>query len=100
MSKMTETTIEILGKAYQIKCPTDAISSLQDAAHYLEDRMRKLRDNSGIANLDRLAVIAALNAVHQLLQIEQDKETHIQLINQRLHSLQDKLESAFVVEEI
>ncbi|MEO8401553.1 MAG: cell division protein ZapA [Gammaproteobacteria bacterium] len=97
MTKNTaETTIEILGKSYQIKCPDTELSSLQRAACYLEEKMRDLHDANNGFNVDRIAIIAALNVVHQLLTFENQKETHLGNINQRLHDLQNKIEHALM----
>jgi len=93
MSDTTDTSIEIMGKTYQIKCPEAEINSLQCAAQYLEEKMRLIRA-SGILSLDRVAIITALNVAHQLLVLEQQKNQHAQLINQRLTELQNKVESA------
>src|SRR5579872_2211706 len=96
MSKKTaETTIEILGKSYQIKCPEHEINSLQRAANYLEEKMRVLHQGSGFC-IDKVAIIAALNVVHQLLTFEQQKELRMGDINQRLHDLQNKIEHALM----
>jgi cell division protein ZapA len=88
------TPIEILGKTYQIKCPTEEISSLQHAARYLEEKMRAIQDAGSTIHVDRVAIITALNVVHQLLTLEQQKNQHMQTINQRLQDLQNKVESA------
>ena len=95
---MTETSIEILGKAYQIKCPASEIDSLQSAAQYLDDKMRHLREQGGAMSLERLAIIAALNVVHQLLTWEQQKDSQAQAINQRLYALQHRIESALIAD--
>jgi cell division protein ZapA len=88
----TGTSIEIMGKTYQIKCLESEVPSLQRAAQYLEEKMRIMRD-AGVMNVDRVAVITALNVVHQLLTLEQQKNTHFQKINHRLTELQHKVES-------
>lgn len=89
--EVSGTSIEIMGKTYQIKCPESEIHSLQHAAQYLEEKMRIMRD-AGVMNVDRAAVITALNVVHQLLTLEQQKNSHFQQINQRLSELQHKVE--------
>jgi cell division protein ZapA len=87
------TSVEIMGKVYHIKCPEAEVHALQQSAQYLEEKMRIMRD-SGVMNIDRAAVITALNVVHQLLSLEQQKNTHFQQINQRLSDLQHKVERA------
>jgi len=93
MNNTTDTSIEIMGKTYQIKCPETEVNSLQRAAQYLEEKMRLIRA-SGILSLDRVAIITALNMAHQLLMLEQQKNQQAQLLNQRLTELQNKVESA------
>ncbi len=95
-SKLTETTIEILGKTYLIKCPDSEIDSLQETAHYLEEKMRQVQ-NSGVTSQDKIAVIAALNVTHQFLNFEKG---HLQNINQRLYDLQKKVEHALESDEV
>lgn len=87
------TSIEIMGKSYQIKCPQHEINALQNAARYLEEKMSIIRE-AGTLSIDRLAVITALNVVHQLQTLEQQKNQHLNTINERLHDLQNKVEHA------
>lgn len=90
---MMETTVIILGKTYQIKCPVDAEESLRAAAQYLEEKMQEARDN-GTLGLDRIAVIAGLNIAYQLLNFENHKQEQLNEINQRLQALQQKVDGA------
>ena len=94
MSGFIETSIDILGKSYQIKCPADEVHSLQHAANQLEEKMQELREKGGILSADRIAVITALNIMHQLITIEHQKESCLAMINQRLQGLQTKIEHA------
>jgi len=92
---IAEMSIEILGKTFLIKCIESQISQLQKASNFLNEKMRYFR-SQGIGDFDKIAVIAALNVVHQLLMQESLKETHMHAINQRLHELQDKVEQALM----
>lgn len=92
---IAEMSIDVLGKTFQIKCAESQIEYLQKASHYLDEKMRYFR-HQGIAEFDKVAVIAALNIVHQLLTQEAQKEGHMQAINQRLHELQAKVEQALM----
>ncbi len=90
---MNDTTVQLMGKTYQIKCPESEVNALQRAAQYLEEKMRLIRE-TGILNLDRVAIITALNVVHQLLTLEQQKNQHAHAINKRLMELQSKVDNA------
>src|SRR5690348_3583572 len=91
--EMPDTPIEIMGKTYQIKCPESEVSALHRAAEYLEEKMHDMRE-AGILSLDRVAIITALNVVHQLQTLERQKSHHLQMMNQRLLDLQAKVENA------
>lgn len=97
-NKSVETFIEILGKPYQIKCPESEIDSLQNAARYLEEKMREVQ-NSGVAQLEKIAIIAALNIVYRLLNFETIKQDAMQSINQRISDLHQKVEHALMPSE-
>lgn len=86
-------SIEIMDKIYQVKCPQEDVHSLQHAAQYLEEKMLVMRQ-TGTLSVERIAIITALNIVHQLLMTEQQKNHHFQSINQRLHDLHLKIDQA------
>jgi len=95
---MTDTTIsatiEILGKPYSIKCPESELQSLQQAAEYLNQKMVEVQESGKAINLERIAIITALNVTYQLLQLDQQKSTLMTKINQRISHIQDKLDTA------
>lgn len=86
-------TVEILGKSYQIKCPESEVNSLKRAADYLENTMRAMRE-AGVLSLDKVAIITALNVIHQWQTLEQQKHHYVQSVNQRLLDLQSRVEHA------
>jgi cell division protein ZapA len=97
VGEMEKASIEILGKNYQIHCPVAEINALQRSAQYLEAKMRVMRE-SGVVNIDKVAIITALNIVHQLMTLEQQKNQQMEILNRRLASLQSKIESALMME--
>lgn len=92
--KTVSTTIQILGKPYSIKAPESALESLQQAAEYLDNQMSLVQESGKAINLERIAIITALNIAHQFLQLDQQKNSIVSKINQRISQLQDKLENA------
>ncbi len=87
------TTVEVLGKQFQVKCSEDEIESLQKAAAFLEQQMQEIRATTHLLSIDRIAVIAALNIAHQFLNIENDKLAAAQKVNDRLRALQNKMDN-------
>ncbi len=95
---IAETTIEVLGKPFQIKCAESQKAYLEIASDYLDEKMRYFRQQ-GILEFDKVIVIAALNIVHQLLTQETQKENQMEGVNQRLRDLRDKVDQALMMNE-
>lgn len=60
--------IKILDKSYTIACPVEERHALLDSARLLDEKMRHIRDNDKVLGAERVAIIAALNLAHELLQ--------------------------------
>lgn len=68
MSTETSTLeVFILDKSYRINCPESEQESLRASAQYLDRKMREIRSSGKVLGLERIAVIAALNISHELL---------------------------------
>ncbi len=75
MSATRTVTVTILDKDYQVACPSDQEAELVVSASYLDKQMRSIRENGKVIGLERIAVMAALNISHELLQAsEQESE--------------------------
>lgn len=92
--KIVSTTIEILGKYYSVRCPESDLPSLQEAASYLSSKMEEVQDSGKAINLERIAIISALNITHEFLQSKQQKVNVIDKINMRIATLQEKIDMA------
>jgi cell division protein ZapA len=91
--EITGTTVEVLGKKFQVKCPEDDVSALQEAAAYLQEKMTEIRATTHLLSIDRIAVIAALNIANQLLALQKEKSAAADKINDRLRDLQNKMDN-------
>lgn len=75
MSATSNVTVTILDKDYQVACPAEQEAELVVSASYLDKQMRSIRENGRVIGLERIAVMAALNISHELLQAsEQESE--------------------------
>jgi cell division protein ZapA len=92
--KTISTTVTLLGKPYPIRCPEAELHSLQKAADYLNQKMTEVQESGKAINVERIAIITALNITYQLLQGDQQKTSLMDKINQHLLRLQDKLDGA------
>jgi len=91
------TSVNILGKEYIVTCTDEERSALLDAASFLDKKMREIRDSGKVIGTDRIAVMAALNIAHDLLNKEQAPAadaTPAPHISERIHSLQNRIEDA------
>jgi cell division protein ZapA len=68
VSTPNTTTVKILDKDYQVTCPGEKEAELLVSAKYLDKQMRGIRDTGKVIGLERIAVMAALNISHELLQ--------------------------------
>jgi cell division protein ZapA len=87
-------TVYILDKEYRVACREGEEEILRASALYLDRRMREIRQTGRIIGADRIAVMAALNITHELLEQHQGQDRSEQAIGQRIRSLQKKIELA------
>ena len=70
MSRPSNTvSVSILDKEYQVACPEDQQADLLLSARHLDEHMRSIRSTGKVIGLERIAVMAALNISHELLQV-------------------------------
>src|SRR5689334_20515049 len=94
--KIIHTTVTILGKIYPVRCREPEAPALMKAAEYLNQEMLDVQSSGKVINLERIAIITALNIAYQLLEQDQQKSQLITKINQKINALQEKLETATV----
>ena len=68
MTQPFTVTVQILDKDYHISCPPAQRANLEQAARYLDGKMREIRISGKVIGAERIAVLAALNISHDLLQ--------------------------------
>jgi cell division protein ZapA len=87
-------SVRILEKEYFIACPYEERSALLDAAEFLNNRMREVRDSGKVVGLDRIAVMVALNLTNELLQL---KSRDVKLESEsgtRVRNMRERVEAA------
>ncbi|MEZ5565548.1 MAG: cell division protein ZapA [Gammaproteobacteria bacterium] len=91
---VTQVTIKILEKEYQIACPASERGALLDSAEMLNTRMREIRDTGKVIGLDRIAVMAALNMANELLRSRSRGEVMEGAAKLRLQAMRERVEGA------
>jgi len=90
----TRVAVRILEKEYFVACPPSERSDLLDSAAYLNRQMKEIRDTGKVVGADRIAVMAALNIVNELLQLrEHDSGSQVEF-SQRIKVLRERVETA------
>ena len=74
MSKLRTVSVNILDKEYQVACPPEQEAELIVSASYLDKQMRSIRESGKVIGLERIAVMAALNISHELLQASEQEQ--------------------------
>ncbi|OEY65673.1 cell division protein ZapA [Marinobacter sp. X15-166B] len=64
----TTVEVKILDKEYLVACPAEKQAALLEAAGHLDQKMREIRTSGKVFGTERIAVMAALNITHELLQ--------------------------------
>ncbi len=92
MTDDNSVTVHLLNRPFRVKCKKEKAEQLQRAAFQLDEQMREIRDGGKLLGLDRIAIIAALNLSHELLSIHDKNAQKINEMNNRLKSLQQKID--------
>lgn len=92
-------SVRILDRDYKVRGPADKINELKSAALYLDAKMREIRDSGHVIGVDRIAVIAALNITHEMLNQKQQKNQYAASISESIQDLLTKIENALAREE-
>jgi cell division protein ZapA len=87
-------TVQILDKDYRVACQEGQEEPLLASARYLDQKMREIRAGGKVIGTDRIAVMAALNLAHELLEYRREREVLGDNFGKRLKSLKDKIEIA------
>ena len=88
-------SVSILDREFLVACTPEERPGLVAAASLVDGKMRELRASARTASADRIAVMAALNLAHELLQLRTQSEQRDQTLNRTLGELNRKLDGLF-----
>lgn len=89
-------TIQILGKEYRVSCSGEERDALIASAKYLDEKMRDIKGRGKIVGTERVAVMAALNIAHELVQQTQIDRERTMVLKSRMQGLKQRIETALV----
>lgn len=93
----TAINVEILGKRYSVSCPETEVEALIQSAHYVDNKMREIRETRRVVGTDRIAVMAALNIAHELLTEHHRTTDYKQDLEMKMRHLTAALDEAMIV---
>jgi cell division protein ZapA len=85
--------VSILDKDYLVACAESECDALHESARHLNRKMQEIRASGKIIGLDRIAVMAALNITHEMLQQRRNGIVD-DSVSECIQRLQDKVELA------
>ncbi len=86
----TTVEVKILDKEYLVACPEVEQEALLRAARHLDSKMREIRSGGKVFGTERIAVMAALNITHELL----ERDTMSDATSSLLRAMDSKLNGA------
>lgn len=86
-------TVHILDKEYRVACNRGEEDSLIASARFVDQKMREIRSGGKVLGTDRIAVMAALNMAHELLERQSQKDQVTEGISSRLRNMQQKIDT-------
>ena len=88
------TEITLLERSYAIACPPEEQEKLERAARYLDRAMQGIHSRGKVIDREKIAIMAALNIAHELLEALDDQragEQSINALNARLEKALDAM---------
>lgn len=86
-------SIKLIDREFLVACEPEEREGLLEAASFLDTRMRKLRGAPRSPGFDRLAVLAAMDIAHELLELRSQQQTQVSALAGNLARLRHKLET-------
>lgn len=87
-------TIRIMDKEYLISCPEQERDQLYNAADMINNKMEQIKQAGSVIGSERIAVMAALNIAHELLDYRDKNEVYTSRLDDTIRRLQGKIHNA------
>lgn len=87
----TTVEVNILDKEYLVACPPEQRDALRESARHLDAKMREIRATGKVFGTERIAVMAALNITHEMLETSTMSDSATELLRDMDHKLDEAL---------
>jgi cell division protein ZapA len=92
MSQSKAVDVNIMGREFTVSCTDEERPGLINAVNFLDKKMRDIRDGGKIIGVERIAIMAALNLAHELLNTKSGG-VDVGDIKRRISQMQDQIDS-------
>jgi cell division protein ZapA len=86
--------INIMGREFRVACPEEERAALMDAVRYLDTKMREIRDAGKVIGIERIAIMVALNIVHEHLTAGASKGFDSDQVKRRIQAMTASIDEA------
>ena len=93
MDNQDSLTIKVLEKEYRVACPAEEKASLNASATILNEKLMQIKSKGSVISTERIAVMAALNMSHEILNGQSLVDEHDSL-NNRIDSLSERIDNS------
>ena len=93
MSMTKSVDVTILGRSFTVSCTDEERQGLMDAVNYLDKKMHDIRDGGKVIGVERIAVMAALNLSHEILNV-QSGDVDIGDYKRRINAMHSSIDEA------
>ncbi len=90
----------LMGRSYKVACNDDEREDLLAAVELLDRKMTEIKGAGKVASAERIAVMAALNLAHELLQARRSPgNVDLDSFRRRMQDMQATLDEALAPQE-
>jgi cell division protein ZapA len=93
MSAVKPVDVMIMGREFTVSCTDEERQGLLDAVNYLDKKMHDIRDAGKVVGVERIAIMAALNLSHELLNTKTG-DVDIGDYKRRISAMQNQIDEA------
>ena len=91
--------VSIMGRSYKVTCQDEEREALMRAVAYLDGKMIEIRDSGRVGNIERIAVMAALNIAHEFLTTRVSGEFDVATLKRRIERMRSLLDEALAPQQ-
>ncbi len=97
MSAIKSIDVTIMGRVFTVSCTDEERQGLLDAVGYLDKKMHDIRDSGKVVGVERIAIMAALNLSHEVLNTKAG-DIDIGDYKRRISVMQNQIDDAMALQ--